>query len=102
MSIFGTITPPANENFSPNQAGLFAFISTMFKVAGIIAGIFFIVKIMLAGFQYLSASGDDKKVAQAFATIWQSIIGLVIVASAFVIAGVVGQIVGIDILNPSF
>ena len=101
MAIFGTITPPSDK-FSNSSGGLFMFLNAMFKVAGAAAGIFFIIKIITAGFQYLSASGDEKKTAQAFATIWQSVIGLAIVASAFVIASVIGKIIGINILNPSF
>jgi len=70
-------------------------------LAGAAAGIFFVVQIIIAGFGYLGASGDEKKTAKAFATIWQSIIGLLIVASAFVIASVIGNIFGLNILNPT-
>lgn len=97
-SIFGKIANPTS--FADGPAGLFSFISAIFKVAGAVAGIFFIVKIIMAGFGYLNASGDEKKTAQAIATIWQSIIGFIIVAAAFVIASAVGNLVGIDPTNP--
>jgi len=99
LQIFGTITNPTA--FKDGPQGFFDFISTIFKLAGTAAGLFFIVKIIIAGFGYLSASGDEKKIAAAWATIWQSIIGLIIVASAFVIAGVIGYIFGINILDPT-
>lgn len=103
LGIFGTIKPPVENNvyFSAGSDGIFLFISNLFKVAGVVAGIFFIVKIIMAGFSYMSASGDEKKTAIAFATIWQSIIGLVIVAGSFVLAGVIGNILGLDLLNPT-
>jgi len=106
LGIFGNITPPAAiQNLEAaggsDGGGIFVFLSSIFNIAGVIAGIFFIIKIILAGFGYLNASGDEKKTAQAWATIWQSLIGFLIVASAFVIAGVVGNLTGIDILNPT-
>lgn len=100
MATFGKIDNPTS--FAEGPQGFFDFLSTIFKLAGVVAGLFFIVKIILAGFGYLSASGDEKKTAAAWATIWQSIIGLAIVASAFVIAGVIGNIFNINILNPTF
>lgn len=102
LGIFGNITPPVNNQyFTSGENGIFILINNLFKLAGVIAGLFFIVKIITAGFSYISASGDEKKTAAAFATIWQSVIGLVIVAAAFVIAGVIGNILGIDLLNPT-
>lgn len=99
MATFGTITNPTS--FANGPQGFFDFISAIFKLAGAAAGIFFIVKIILAGFTYLNASGDEKKTAQAWATIWQSALGFAIVASAFVLAGVIGNLFGINILNPT-
>lgn len=104
-SIFGTITPPdAISKIEPaNGNGIFVIINTALRIAGSIAGLFFVVQIIMAGYQYLSASGDEKKMAQAWATIWQSLIGIIIVASAFVLANVIGYVLHIDnITNPSF
>jgi len=101
--IFGEIKPPVTNAYFTGEkgSGIFLLLSNLFKVAGVIAGIFFVVKIIMAGFSYMSASGDEKKTAAAAATIWQSIIGLVIVAGAFVLAGVIGNILGLDLLNPT-
>lgn len=98
-SIFGSV---ANPNPTFNGAdGVFQFVSLIFKLAGTVAGIFFVFQLIVAGYGYLSASGDEKKTAQAWATIWQSIMGIVIVASAFVIASFIGNLVGIDPTNPT-
>ncbi|MDD3002843.1 MAG: hypothetical protein PHS06_03170 [Candidatus Shapirobacteria bacterium] len=99
MATFGSISNPTS--FASGPQGFFDFLSAIFKIAGTVAGIFFIVKIIIAGFQYLNAGGDEKKTAQAWATIWQSLVGFAIVASAFVLAGVVGNLFGINILNPT-
>lgn len=96
--IFGTIENPTSYT-STEGSGLFDLISNILKLAGIVAGLFFIVQVIMAGYSYISANGDPKKTEVAWAKIWQSIIGLVIVASAFILASVVGKILGIDILN---
>lgn len=97
--IFGNIQNPTKYTGSEGQ-GLFAFLSNILKFAGVIAGIYFVVQIILAGFNYISASGDVKKTEAAWAQIWQSIVGMLIVASAFVIAALVEKFTGIKILNP--
>jgi hypothetical protein len=100
LGIFGTINNPTGYGTNDDGgAGLFLFLSNIFKLIGVVAGIFFVVKIIQAGFGYLSANGDPKKTEIAFAKIWQSLIGLAIVASTFVIASFIGKILGIDILN---
>ena len=104
FSIFGEIKPPIENSpfFTPQDgSGIFIFLSAIFKLAGTIAGIYFVVQIIIAGFNYLSANGDEKKTSQAWAIIWQSLIGIAIVASAFVLANVIGNWIGIDILNPT-
>lgn len=102
MAIFGEITPPQTAFSDQGADGLFKFLSAIFRIAGVAAGIFFIIKIIMAGYSYLTADGDPKKTSQAFAIIWQSAIGFAIVASAFVLASVIGGLFGIDILNPTF
>lgn len=100
IAIFGTINNPT-KIASTDGSGLFTLLSNLFKLAGVVAGIFFVIQIILAGYGYLIANGDPKKTEVAFAKIWQSIIGLTIVASAFVIASVIGSLTGINILNPT-
>jgi len=97
--IFGTIDNPTKYT-SPEGQGLFQFISQMLQLAGVIAGLYFAVNIILAGYMYLSANGDIKKTEQAWGKIWQSILGMIIVASAFVLTSVIGGLLGINILSP--
>lgn len=112
LSIFGEITPPPEiqkiiEKLNPDEketgAGIFVLLNRLFTVIIYTAGIFFVIQILLAGFAYISASGDEKKTQAAWAKIYQSIIGLLIVSSAFVLTRVIGKLVGMDnILNPKF
>lgn len=99
FGIFGSITNPTK--YSGNQGqGLFDFLSNLFKLAGLIGGIYMVIQFIQAGYGYLSANGDPKKIEQAWAKIWQSVLGLVIIASAFVLAGVVERLTDISILKP--
>lgn len=100
LQIFGTINNPTGRP-SVRGSGLFDLLSSIFKLAGVVAGIFFIVQLILAGYGYISSNGDPKKTEAAWAKITQSLIGLVIVASAFVIASIVGAFLNINILEPT-
>ncbi|MFA4827267.1 MAG: hypothetical protein WC596_03420 [Candidatus Shapirobacteria bacterium] len=103
LGLFGRITPPLNNPYfiDPKPgAGLFLFISNLFKLAGFIGGLYMIFQFITAGYAYISANGDAKKIEAAWTKIWQSILGLVIISSAFIIAGVVGRLTGINILKP--
>ncbi|MDP4009904.1 MAG: hypothetical protein Q8P53_02885 [Candidatus Shapirobacteria bacterium] len=97
--LFGSVSNPTKYN-SKNGEGLFLFLSNIFKLIAVIGGIFLIFQIIMAGFAYISASGDPKKTEAAWTKIWQSILGLLIIASAFIIAGVVERLTGINIINP--
>jgi hypothetical protein len=98
--LFGSISNPTNIAGNGNGSGLFIFLGYILKLAGTIAGIFMIIQFIIAGYTYISANGDEKKTILAWNMIWQSILGLVIIASAFVLASVITRITGIQILSP--
>lgn len=67
------------------------------------AGIYALFNFILAGYGFLSAGDDPKKVAGAWGKIWQTALGLAISAGAFVLAAIFGQLIFGDptfILNP--
>lgn len=99
IGLFGTIQNPTKYTSAQGQ-GLFTFLSNILKFAAVAAGIYMIIQIILAGFEYINANGDTKKTELAWAKIWQSLIGLVIISAAFILAGVMGRLTGINILNP--
>lgn len=82
--------------------GLFTFISVFINLATVIAGIYLVIQLIMAGYMYMSANGDPKKIDQAGLKITQSMIGLVIVAGAVTLASVIGRIAGISLFNFSF
>ncbi len=101
FKVFGSIKPPVDNQYfqATGGQGLFLFLTKIFKFLGVLAGIYMAFQIVSAGYMYLSANGDSKLTAIAWTKIWQSILGLVIVASAFVIVALVERFTGLQIRN---
>jgi len=51
------------------------------------------ILIIIAGYSFLSAGDDPKKVAGAWQKIWQTLLGLAFAAGAFVLAAIFGQLI---------
>lgn len=105
IGIFGNISPPASIKLWTDKAGnegdaLFLFISNMIKLAGTIAGIYAVIQFIMAGYTYITAADDPKMVEKAWAMIWQSLLGLLIIGASFTLAAVIGKLTGLDPLNP--
>lgn len=68
------------------------------------AGIYALFNFILAGYAFMSAGEDAKKVAGAWAKIWQTALGLAVAAGAFVLAAIFGKLIFGQwdfILNPT-
>lgn len=63
------------------------------------AGIYALFNFVLAGYAFMSAGDDPKKVAGAWAKIWQTVMGLLFAAGAFVLAAIFGELI---FGNPAF
>ena len=70
--------------------GIIALLNIVLRLIFIFAGIWALLNIIIAGISFISAGGDAKKVASAWARIWQSLLGLVIIVSSFLLAAVIG------------
>jgi hypothetical protein len=73
-------------------SGLPAFINALVRLLIVGAGIYALINLVLAGYGFLSAGGDPKKIADATAKIWQTLLGLTIAAGSFVLAAIFGQL----------
>ena len=91
---FGTVQPPPGvDQFAGGQAeGVPILVNILLRTLIVIAGVYAILQLILAGYGYISAGGDTKRIQESTAKIWQSILGLVVAAGAFVIAAVIGKI----------
>jgi len=102
---FGSIGLPENFGYEDLcNNGLTVFATNVIKIAIVAAGLFAFINFLLAGFLYISSSGEPKKTAAAMQKINMSLIGLVIMVASFALAVIVGQLLLGDpaaILSPT-
>lgn len=84
------------------QAGtqLNRMISTIIGVLTAVAAIWFIFQFIIAGYQWIQSGGEKSNLEQARDKITNSLIGLILVVGAWIIIGIIGKIIGLEILNP--
>lgn len=70
-------------------------ISTVIGLLTMIAVIFFIFQIIFAGYSFLSAQGDEKKVESARKRLTDGILGLAIVVFAYGIGALISKLLGL-------
>jgi len=101
---FGCVSPPPGvKDYGDFKTGLIPFANNILKLMIVGAGIFAFINIIVAGYGFLSAGGDSKKVEAAWNKIWQSLLGLAFVAGSFVLAAIFGWLIFKDptaILSP--
>ncbi|MBI4991034.1 hypothetical protein HZB96_02975 [Candidatus Gottesmanbacteria bacterium] len=66
----------------------------------IVAALWFLFQFIIAGFQWIAAGGDKNNTAAARDKITNSLIGLMVIVIAWAVVGIVGKLLGLDILNP--
>ena len=102
---FGTIKPPVTVgNYANVDTGLPSFITNVITIVFAAAGLFAFFNLMIAGFSYISAAGDPKKIEAATASINMSLIGLVVMVAAAAVTGVISYLLfgsATAILQPS-
>lgn len=103
---FGKIAPPEGVAKYPTveAGGLGEFLNNIFNLLVVVGGIYALLNFILAGYAFMSAGDDPKQVQAAWGKIWQTLIGLIFVAGAFVLAALFGQLIFGDpsaILSPT-
>ena len=73
-------------------------ISNIIGVLTIVAGIWFMFQFITAGISWISAGGNKESVAGAQSRMRNALIGMVVVVAAWAIVGLMGNLLGIDIL----
>lgn len=98
--MFGEIKSPFDTGqsfedasvYSSVKTGLPKLLSVGLTMIAVIAGIYTLILIVFAGFEYITASGEPEKIQKAWQKITQSLVGLLIIASAFAISAIIGLI----------
>jgi len=92
---FGTVTAPAGlDTIYGNEGGPAFGKLIQFGLRALVvgAGIYALFNLVLAGYAFMSAGDDSKKVAGAWGQISQTLMGLAFAAGAFVLAAIFGQL----------
>jgi hypothetical protein len=101
---------PASSAFAPNVTDatcqgalspLNTFLSTFIGFLTTLAGLMFLVYFIFAALSWITAGGEKGKVETARQQMTNAALGLIVVIAAYAISGIVGKVLGIDILNPA-
>jgi len=95
-NIFGPVKLP--ESISSNYSGdvganLGKLLNTVLQLLIVGAAIYALFNLVTAGYGFMSAGDDPKKIAGAWAKIWQTLLGLAFAAGAFVLAAIFGKLI---------
>jgi len=92
---FGKVKPPVGvDQYSGGAvSGIQVFINNLLKFMIVGAGLYTLFNLILAGYAFLSAGDDPKKVTGAWAKIWQSLLGLAVAAGSFLLAAIFGKLI---------
>lgn len=88
-----------NISGSP-KSQLGTLLSNLITTITVVGGLAFVIFFFLGALKWITAGGDKAKVSESQAQMTQAAIGLIAIVSAYFIVGIVGGVLGIDILNP--
>lgn len=100
--IVGRVNPSVTP-YGPVTTGFTSLFNNILRLVFVVAGMYALINFILAGYTYMSAGGDSKQMTKAWDQIWQTILGLIVLAASFVLAGVFGYLIFGDagyILHP--
>jgi len=92
----GPTVPTTSTGVGESVAHLISVVIGFFTL---VAGLWFLIQLILGGYAYMSAGGNKEKAQTASQKITQALIGLVIVVLAIFIINLLGYILNIDFLN---
>ena len=103
----GGLTGPGAEIFNPGDcistagASLEGVISLILGFLTTLAGLAFLLYFVFAALQWTLAGGEQAKVDSAKKQMTNGAIGLIIIVISYGIIAVVGDVLGLEILNPA-
>jgi len=93
LPVIGHIKPPSGFPIDPNT-----IISGLISLIIGFAGLVFFAMLVIGGFRYLTAGGDEKAAQEARKTLTNAGVGLIIIVAAFLIAQLLFQVFGLESL----
>ena len=92
----GPTVPTDSTGVGESVAHLVSVVIGLFTL---VAGLWFLIQLILGGYAYMSAGGNKEKAQAASQKITQALTGLVIVILAIFVVNLLGYILNIDFLN---
>ncbi|MFH0937084.1 MAG: pilin [Candidatus Daviesbacteria bacterium] len=97
QEIFGRIIPPpAIGNLGPGSAGVSNVLSKIIQLIYSAASIIFVFMVIISAVQWILSGGDKEAVSNARKRLTWAIIGIIVLALAFVFIKAIGQITGFE------
>lgn len=98
--VFGQITPPPPvQALGPGAEGISNVLNRGINLLYVLAVIIFTIMIIVSGLQMIMSGGDKEAVAGARKRLTWAIVGIALMALAFVISAAIGQILGFNFFN---
>ncbi|HLD24814.1 MAG TPA: hypothetical protein VJB96_02745 [Patescibacteria group bacterium] len=91
--IIGTVENPLAGTGYEGLSGVGTFISNVLRLFFVVAGVLALFNFIVAGYSYMNAAGDSKKLDAAWSKIWLSLVGLIIIVASFAISALFGQLI---------
>jgi hypothetical protein len=100
---YAQIRPPIDAyTIGDPGTGTAAIIASLWRAVVILGGIALLLYLVWGGLQWVMAGSDKSKVENAQKRIENAVIGMVILAASVAIVYFLQEVIGIDILNPTF
>ncbi|MBW7955135.1 hypothetical protein H3C66_00210 [Patescibacteria group bacterium] len=107
--VFGEVEAPPgvaeyNAPLGEDGIGIIVFMSTLIRIATIVAGIIVFVNFILAGYKYISSDGNAKVNEEVRNQLTYSVIGLLIIVASYTIIAIISLLLfgkADFILNPT-
>ncbi len=97
-SVFGGISMPGIYKYNPGSQntsesiGIVLFASRLLRIFTIVCGIWFMFNMIYAGYLFITSSGEAAVFNKFKESLLYSMIGLIIIATAYLIAGLIGAV----------
>jgi len=95
QNALGTVPlPQALSGFGDvTSNGIGNLLNLLLKLIVVGGGVYALFNLVLAGYAFMGAGDDPKKMEGAWGKIWQTAMGLIFMAGAFVLAAIFGQLI---------
>lgn len=91
-----TLTGPGIQPSDTPETQVEEILSTVIGFLTVIAVIFFVIQVILAGYGFISGQGDEKKIEASRKKLTDGILGLTIVVVAFGLGAFIANLLGLS------